>query len=75
MVDKMNLVYKEIMSKPAKLTDFRSIVGTTPEQWFKSCLDPNGSSLSKEVMHNESKQSIKQFQKYFPELGDTNEQR
>jgi hypothetical protein len=68
MVGKMNFVYKEIMSQPSKITDFRNVVGTTPEQWFKSCLDPIGSSLTKEVMHNENKQSIKQFQKYFPDM-------
>ena len=66
MVCRMHEVYKEIMLQPAREINFKDILGNSPSEWFMSCIAPDGSTVNKEVMQNESKQSIRQFQKYFP---------
>lgn len=67
MVGQMHNVYKNVMTQPSREMNFKPVLGTTPLEWFISCTAPDGSTLKKEVMQNESKQSIKQFQHYFPE--------
>jgi L-malate glycosyltransferase len=67
MVRKMHLIYHETMKKPAREMNFRNIIGTTPKEWFESCLIPDKNIMNKQIMKNTNKQSIYQFIKYFPE--------
>ena len=67
MVEKMHKIYRNIIySESAHPLDFRKIIGETPHDWFNSCLAPDPDAFNREVMLGDTKQSPRQFLKYFP---------
>lgn len=72
--------YRKLMDKPKQQFDFRSIFGSTPWEWFLSCLGEYRSLFSLEtidasrserlklpVLYEKSKSSVFQYRQYFPD--------
>jgi len=72
--------YRRLMDKPKRRFDFRNIFGSTPWEWFSSCLGEYRSLFSQEtidasrpdrlklpVFYERSKSSVFQFRHYFPD--------
>jgi hypothetical protein len=67
MVEKMNKIYRDIIyNESGRSLNFSKIIGKTPYDWFNSCLAPDVNAFNHEVMLGDTKQSPRQFLKYFP---------
>ncbi len=67
LIGKMHPVYASVLEKPAKVVDFKPLIGGTPGDWFVSSVAPGRDVLHKAIMKGENKLSLRQWMRYYPD--------
>jgi glycosyltransferase involved in cell wall biosynthesis len=63
---KLNNVYHQVLDNRKNTFDVASAIGSTPYDWYQSTIPPCGIAEVLPHLYDDSKSSIKQWQKHFP---------
>jgi L-malate glycosyltransferase len=69
-IRKMDIIYDDVMAETPRTFDFASAIGSTPYKWYQSSIPPCGIDEVLPHLYDDSKSSILQWYKHFPNDGD-----